>query len=68
MNLGTLYQKTKDLENALKEYTAAIALDQNYEDAYIERAKLYRSQGNNTAALDDEHMIDEIRNKKKTSN
>src|SRR5215213_2772375 len=51
---GSLYFKTNDYENALKDYTEAIRLKPDYENHYTMRAEVYRKLGKMTEAEADE--------------
>jgi len=57
---GSLYFKTDDFENALKDYTEAIRLNPDYENHYTMRAEVYRKLGKNDLAEADELKVKEF--------
>ena len=45
MNMGSIYQELKLIEEAEKAYRAALQLDSTYVDAWFNLGNLYREQG-----------------------
>ena len=61
-HLGNVYAAQEQWENALKELSAAIKLNDEYSEAYKDRAKVYRALGREELAAADEAKAKELEN------
>jgi len=59
-NMGDVYSRHNDLDNAIKEFSKAIEINSNYADAYHNRGSAYQSKGDIENAINDYRKAIEI--------